>query len=298
MIRWLCVILLVVAGSAQAGPVAFIADLNGRYGSIDYHPRVAEAVAAIIALEPEAVVIAGDMIAGQASPPLADDRLGAMWDSFNRVVHEPLREAGIRVLAVPGNHDASIYPAYTHERAAYERYWTPHRPENLAAQSRFPWYYSVALETVLVVGLDVTATGAISAEQESFLEEQRRAAASANKALLVVTHLPLYPVAVGREKETFTSKTEPLPGEIWTSGHHHAFYAGVTPAGGVQLSLPPLGGNRRAWLGTSERGPFGFTRVGPNGEIMLHPWPGFIAADPGWGPESIETLIRKKPLDQ
>ncbi len=297
MNKWAFVVLLIVAGFAQAGPVAFIADLNGRYGSVDYHPRIAEAVAAIIALEPEAVVIAGDMIAGQASPPLTDDRLGALLGSLNRLIHEPLREAGIQVLAVPGNHDASIYPAYAHERAAYESYWMPHRPENLAAQSRFPWYYAVELATGLLVGLDVTATGAISAEQESFLEEQRRAAASANKALLVVTHLPLYPVAVGREKGTFTSKIEPMPGEIWTSGHHHAFYAGVTPAGGVQLSLPPLGGNRRAWLGTSERGPFGFTRVGPNGEIMLHPWPGFIAADPGLGPESIEALSRQKPLD-
>ncbi len=297
MNKWSFAILLVFTGFVQAGPVAFIADLNGRYGSIEYHPRVAEAVASIIALEPEAVVIAGDMIAGQVSPPLDDDRLRAMWESFNRVIHEPLRKAGIKVLAVPGNHDASIYPAYEHERAAYERYWMPHRPDGLAEQSKFPWYYAVELTARLVVGLDVTSTGAISAAQESFLEEQRRVAASAQKALIVVTHLPLYPVAVGREKETFTSNIAPMPGETWISGHHHAFYAGVTPAGGVQLSLPPLGGNRRAWLGTSQRGPFGFARFQSDDQIIFHAWPGFTGKQSGLGPESIEPLRRQKSLD-
>ena len=97
-----------------------IADLNGRYGSAEYHARIAEAIEAIIALEPEAVVIAGDMIAGQVKPALSNERIAAMWENFEQVVYRPLKEKGIEVLAVPGNHDASIYPAYSHERQAYD----------------------------------------------------------------------------------------------------------------------------------------------------------------------------------
>ena len=292
VIKCFLALALYCAMLAQAGTLALVADLNGRYGSTDYHPRIGEAVAAIIKLQPEAVVIAGDMIAGQVKPPLAHTRLDAMWASFERLVHRPLRAAGIRVLAVPGNHDASIYPAYAGERRAYDEYWRPYKPDGLSEGSNFPWYYGVELTSATLVGLDVTAPADLSPEQVEFLRRQREAAVAADRKLVVVTHLPRYPVAVGRERETFTGNPTPLPGEVWISGHHHAFYAGLTPDGGLQLSLPPLGGNRRAWLGSSDRGPFGFVTLTPDGTIALHADPSYEAATAGVGPAEIGMLKR------
>lgn len=292
MTRWLLALFLLTSSLANAGPLALIADLNGRYGSVDYHSRVSEAVAAIIALEPEAVVIAGDMIAGQANPPLTGPQLTEMWASFDRLIYEPLHRHGIQVLAVPGNHDASVYPAYSHERRAYANYWNSRVPGQLLGDSRFPWYYAVELEAGILVGLDVTAPEPLSPEQEEFLAHHRKAAVASKKTLLVVTHLPKYPVANGREREVFTSTTDPSHGEVWIAGHHHAFYLGVTPGGGLQLSLPPLGGNLRTWLGGNRQGPFGFVSFAPGSLVALHAWPGFDSLTPQDGPESIGALHR------
>lgn len=290
--KWLSGLCLCLAAWAHAGPPVFLADLNGRYGSAEYHGRIAEAIAAIIALEPEAVVIAGDMIAGQASPPLSEARIAAMWDNFERAIYQPLKQQGIDVLAVPGNHDASAYPAYSHERQAYERFWRERAPEGVSEDSRFPWYYSVALGAGRFVGLDVTAPGSLSKQQELFLAHHREAANAEGELLLVTSHLPLYPVAIGRESETFSSSLQPEPGEIWVSGHHHAFYAGVDSGGGLLLSLPPLGGNRRAWIGGEKRSPFGFVSLSGDGSPLLYAWPGWEATSPAIGPRQIGQLRR------
>lgn len=269
-----------------------IADLNGRYGSTEYHARVAEAVAAIIALEPEAVVIAGDMIAGQAKPALSDEHIAAMWASFDQVVYQPLKAEGIEVLAVPGNHDASIYAAYSHERQAYERFWRSRAPAGISEGSQFPWYYNVTLDAGRFVGLDVTAPGALSDEQERFLEQHREAAKSDDQRLLIASHLPLYPLAVGRNAQIFSSSLQPEPGEIWVSGHHHVFYAGVDAGGGLMLGLPPLGGNRRAWIGGEERSPFGFVSLSDDGTPSLYAWPGLGPEATAIGPSELGALRR------
>ena len=142
MTRWL-LLLCCLAFQAAAAPTVLIADLNGRYGSTSYHDRVNAMIEAIIALQPEAVIIAGDMVAGQVSPPLPDAPIDAMWQAFDKTVYQPLTEAGVAVLPVPGNHDASIYRAYSSERQAYGRYWAERVPSKLSADSRFPWYYAL-----------------------------------------------------------------------------------------------------------------------------------------------------------
>ena len=292
MSRWLAGLCLCLAAWAHAGPPVFIADLNGRYGSAEYHPRIAEAVAAIVAQDPEAVVIAGDMVAGQARPALSEDAIAAMWRNFEQVVYQPLIEHGIAVLAVPGNHDASIYPAYRQEREAYEHFWRERAPAGISADSRFPWYYSVTLDSGRFVGLDVTAPGALSDEQERFLAKHREAAKAADERLLIASHLPLYPIAVGRDAQVFSTRLQPGPGETWVSGHHHAFYAGVDAGGGLLLGLPPLGGNQRAWIGGDERSPFGFVSLADDGKPVLYPWPGLTPAATAIGPDRIGPLRR------
>lgn len=293
MSKWLIALLLLCTAATRAGPPVFIADLNGRYGSVEYHKRVPEAVAAIIALKPEAVIIAGDMIAGQVRPPLTEAQIAALWQAFDETIYQPLSQNSISVLAVPGNHDASIYPAFSRERQGYEQFWRQRPPAlGLSPGSRYPWYYGAKLEEVDFVGLDVTVPGALSSEQESFLAERREAARSAGRPLLVATHLPLYPVAVGRHQEVFGSRLAPEPGELWVAGHHHAYYAGITPGGGIQLSLPPLGGNRRTWLGSTKQSPFGFVSTDRDGTPLLFAWPGYEPTGLQLGPSAIGDLRR------
>ena len=52
-----------------------------------------------------------------------------MWTEFHRTVTEPLAAAGIPFAITPGNHDASAYPNFAHERAAYRVAWADHRPD-------------------------------------------------------------------------------------------------------------------------------------------------------------------------
>lgn len=289
MINWVAPLLLLLSVSAHAEPLVFMADLNGRYGSVDYHPRITEAVSKAIEMRPAAVVIAGDMIAGQARPPLKAAQLQRMWASFDRTVHRPLRDAGIPVLAVPGNHDASIYPSFALERDEFESYWQRYEPGALHGDSNFPWYFALDAGAFRLVGLDVTAPGPLPAAQETFLQQQRVAAQNEQQTLVVITHLPRYPLAEGRETETFEASS-PGIGEIWVSGHHHAFFDGVTSAGVRHIGVPALGGNRRFWLGTHQKSPFGFVTIAADGATELRPWPGYTASSKHLGPKNIGPL--------
>ena len=53
------------AAKRSALRVGLISDLNSSYGSISYIPSVHQGVERLIALQPDLVVCAGDMVAGQ-----------------------------------------------------------------------------------------------------------------------------------------------------------------------------------------------------------------------------------------
>jgi hypothetical protein len=96
MHRLACLLLVLFSQTLAAQEIAFIADLNGRYGSTSYDPRVSAAIAAIVDLRPDMVLSAGDMVAGQKQPRLDSDRLDRMWQAFNHTVADPLLKAGVR----------------------------------------------------------------------------------------------------------------------------------------------------------------------------------------------------------
>ena len=276
---------------ATADTLAFISDLNGRYGSTEYHRRVGEAVEAIIAQDPALVIIGGDMIAGQATPLLGEAAVEAMWQSFDKTVYQPLKAAGIPVAATAGNHDASAYPAFAAERNAYARYWAARPPvDSYSAGSNFPWYFGIDLDGMSVAVLDVTTTAELDPAQQAFLSQRREQAKARNARLIVITHLPLHPVGQGRETEIFTLPGEGQPGETWVSGHHHVYYPGAISNGAYYLALPALGGNSRRWIGSAQRSPFGYVSLTPAGSIALHSWPGFQASSPLPLPTTIGKL--------
>ena len=291
--------LLSFSATLQAGSFVVIADLNGRYGSTGYHPRVSHAIASIIQLDPDFVIIAGDMIAAQRVPPLPDIALDAMWAGFESTIARPLAEAGIPLVATAGNHDASVYATFKEDRQAFERYWLGKPvPTYVLPDSNYPWHYAAGFEDTLVISLYGTAPGRLASEQQAFAQAMLEQHGSGYSSIIVTTHLPIYPVANGREREVLSPSslrgvTEGKQVNWYVSGHHHAFYPGRVHGkldGTVHLASPALGGNRRSWLGTQVKSPFGFVAIAKDNTVSLHSAPGFEPATPASMPLSIRQL--------
>ena len=86
--------------------IGAISDLNSSYGSTSYIESVHKGIRQLIALQPDLIVCAGDMVAGQKRG-LTDDQLDAMWSGFNESIVQPLQIERIPLLPALGNHDAS-----------------------------------------------------------------------------------------------------------------------------------------------------------------------------------------------
>jgi len=284
-VRYLACLLLVLFSQALAADtVAFIADLNGRYGSTAYDPRVGSAVEAIVGLRPDLVISAGDMVAGQKQPWLDRDRLQLMWHSFNNTVTDPLLKAGIPLAVTPGNHDGSAFPEFALEREQFEAQWSARMPElEILPGSEWPRRYAARMGTLLLLTLDGTRTGRLPDDERLFVAEMLQRYGASAGATIVFSHLPMWPLTRGREREIIDDPE--LLGllhrygvDVYVSGHHHAFYVGTDKAGMVHLGVGALGGNARAFSGAVRRQPFSFallTLEGGEMRISSRAAPGF-----------------------
>lgn len=261
--------LLFPSGSAVAGEetrIAVISDINGRYGTAKYHARVAAAVTHIIGLNPDLVISTGDMVAGQQpNPRLTTAELEGMWRSFHATVRQPLQQAGIPLVMTPGNHDASAYPGFELERAAYIRYHTDFPPALMPEISgHFPFHYALEHKGILLVSLDATTRGKLGNNQLPWLTKLLRSAEE-YRAIVLFGHLPLQPVAIGRELDIISDpKLEALLSEgkatAYLSGHHHVYYPGHR-LGMDMLSVGNLGGNERRLVGSNMTTGFSFVML-------------------------------------
>lgn len=184
-----------------------------------------------------------------------------MWDAFHRTVTAPLEAAGIPLAVTPGNHDASAYGGFERERRLYAETWAAHRPDlDYVREDGYPFAYAFDLGGVRFASLDATTVGALSPDQKGWLADVMR---TAGPTRVVFSHLPLWPVAVGRETEIIGDRgLADLFGEVGIdlhlSGHHHAYYPGAS--GGVAyVAQACLGAGSRALIGTEERTEPGFT---------------------------------------
>jgi hypothetical protein len=237
---------------AKASPsfrFSVISDLNQGYGSTKYGRDVHEAINALTErFSPGLVLITGDMVAGQKAGVNAP----AMWRAFHSAVTQPLERARIVVAPTPGNHDAS--PSFVNERAEYVRQWSAHRGSlEFIDDSHYPLRYSFAFQGAFFLSLDAAGVGPLSNEQRDWVEHQL---AQANDYAVKVAfgHLPLYPIAHGREREIINdAKLEGLfehyGVELYASGHQHAYYPGAA-RGMRHLSMPCLGDGSRSLIGT------------------------------------------------
>ena len=263
---------LVAPLAAEPLRVVVISDLNGSYGSTSYAPRIDKAINRVIELRPDLVISTGDMVAGQRRPHLSRKQVRAMWSSFHRVVSDRLAAAGIPFAVTPGNHDASAYNGFKHEREIYRDEWLPRKPDlNYLDDKDYPFFYAFEINGVRFVSLDATVLGPLRGDQLQRLERVAKGAGT----VVTFSHLPQWPFAVNREREiigdhALESLYQRTGVDMHLSGHHHAYYPGEKN-NILYVSQACLGGGSRKLIGDRHRSAHSFTvvDVDDNGEISL-----------------------------
>ena len=219
-----------------------MSDLNGVYGSTDYDPEIDKTIALIPFWNPDLVLCSGDMIAGQ-DLTLTPDQINAMWSAFDEHVAAPLRTAGLPYGFTIGNHDASgalglnDSPLFQQERDLASAYWQApeHNPGvEFVDRFEFPFYYTFRRDDVFFLSWDGSSSR-IPADKLAWVEESLASeAAQTAKVRILIGHLPLYAVAVGRDQpgevmdnaDQLRALLEKYNVHTYISGHHHAYYPG------------------------------------------------------------------------
>jgi hypothetical protein len=223
--------------------VVVFGDFNGPYGSLTYPAPVERVVAAITDVwQPDLVLLPGDLVAGQ-SRALPDDRFADMWEAFDGTVAGPLRAAGIPYVATMGNHDASSLRgpagafAFARERAAAASYWS--RPEHwqglqlIDAEAR-PFTYAVRHGPLFVAVIDASSQLVDDAQRTWLARALAAPEASEAELRIVMGHLPLVGIAVGRDRPgevllgAASLRDLLLAGSVdaYVSGHQAAYFPG------------------------------------------------------------------------
>ncbi|MFM7423738.1 MAG: metallophosphoesterase family protein [Elainella sp.] len=236
----------VLAGRSLYNPprgnvrLAVISDLNSAYGSTDYEPEVDSGINLLPFWQPDLVLCSGDMVAGQ-KPSLTPAQIQAMWAGFDQHVAAPLRQYGLPFGFTVGNHDASSAQAinggflFQQERDLASQYWN--RPEHnpgvqFVDRYQFPFYYSFAAQDIFFLVWDGSSSR-IPADQLAWVEQALSSpAARQAKLRILIGHLPLYGVAVGRDEpgevmdnaDSLRALLEKYSVHTYISGHHHAYY--------------------------------------------------------------------------
>jgi hypothetical protein len=256
------------AAAGSVGPsrgswrLGLISDLNASYGSTTYVGEVARGVTLLQRLRPDLVICAGDMVAGQKLS-LGDGQLDAMWAAFARKVLEPLREQGVPFGPVIGNHDGSASRSggrtvFERERQRARRFWQARRSAlglTLLEGSDFPFHYSFRQGEAVVVVIDASAAQLQPSTLPWLERELRRPEARAARLRLVVGHLPLQGVALGRDRPGevlhdaagLRQLLERQRVHLYISGHHHAYFPGRSGSLDL-LSLGAMGSGPRRLL--------------------------------------------------
>lgn len=248
--------------------ILVISDLNSAYGSTDYESQVVKSVQMIPDWQPNLIVCGGDMVAGQYSS-LTKPEIEAMWAGFDRYIGAPIRATKIPYVFTMGNHDASGALSvgskflFGQERELAAAYWNDPKHNsgvNFVDRGGFPFYYTTLQNDIFYLVWDAS-TGRIPKDQLAWAEKALASdVAQTAKMRIAIGHLPLYAVAVGRNKtgeiladnEKLRSLLEKYNVSTYISGHDHAYY----PAHKGKLELlhtGALGSGPRPWLNSSLR---------------------------------------------
>lgn len=218
-----------------------ISDLNSQYGSTEYDPEVKQVIALITQWQPDLVLCGGDMIAGQQAS-LTESQIKSMWAAFDKQIALPLRNSQIPFGFTIGNHDGSgavknqafVFPR---ERELAQAYWQQHQFQlglDFVDRGNFPFYYSFQQNELFFLVWDAS-TSEISQQQQDWIQQSLSSpAAQQAKTRIAIGHLPLYPVAIAKNKPSeylaegtkLRSLLNQNQVDLYISGHHHAYYPG------------------------------------------------------------------------
>ena len=220
--------------------LAVISDLNGPYGSIDYDPEIDKAMSLMPFWQPDMVLCSGDMVAGQ-DLTLTEQRMREMWGGFDQHVAARLRAMNLPYGFTVGNHDASGALGvngqflFQTERDITQEYWQnpAHDPGvQFVDRNEFPFYYTFEQNDIFFLAWD-GSSDKIPAEKLAWVEQAlASSAAQQAKMRVLLGHLPLYAVAVGRNApaevmanpDDLRAMLEKYDVHTYISGHHHAYY--------------------------------------------------------------------------
>ncbi len=222
--------------------LAVISDLNAAYGSTDYDPEVDKGINLMPFWQPDMVVCSGDMIAGQKKS-LTESQIKAMWAAFDDHITAPLRKANLPFGFTIGNHDASSARGkegnfiFQQERDLASEYWNnpKHNPGiEFIDRNEFPFFYTFKHKDIFFMAWD-GSSHKIPPEKLAWVEKALASPeAQQAKMRILLSHLPLYAVAEGRNKfgavmanaDQLRSMLEKYNVHTYISGHQHAYYPG------------------------------------------------------------------------
>lgn len=237
------------------GDVRFVvfSDINGPYGSTDYDPEVAKAIALLPFWQPDMVLCSGDMVAGQ-DITLTPDQLKAMWAGFDQHVAEPLRQAQVPYGFTLGNHDASSAQGiggtflFQQERDVAAEYWLDpaHDPGvEWIDRTDYPFYFTFKYNNIFFLSWD-GSSNQIPPEKLAWVEQALASPdAQQAKMRILLGHLPLYAITIGRDEpgevmqnaDQLRAMLEKYHVHTHISGHDHGYF----PAHRGNLQLLHMG---------------------------------------------------------
>ena len=245
--------------------LAVISDLNSAYGSTDYRREVIEGITMLPDWQPDMVLCAGDMVAGQ-SISLSPSEIEAMWSAFDEKILDPIRSAGLPFALTIGNHDASSYQdngefIYILDRQETAKYWSGHQSDTdltFVEASGFPFYYSFKQNDIFYLTWDASSAN-VPAEQVAWADRALSSPEAQSARLrIVMGHLPLYAVSQRRDRPgEYLNQADELRlllerhnVHTYITGHHHAYFPGK--AGQVNmLHCGALGSGPKSLLATN-----------------------------------------------
>lgn len=239
--------------------IMVISDLNDSYGSVTYSEEVAQVIRRIGDIQPDIILCAGDMVAGQKAS-LTEEHLAEMWQAFHRDVLKPIDSLNIPFGFTMGNHDAS--PNYLKDRFAAGEFWNSHiESTNLTFVDRthYPFYFSYLKNNVFFISWDASAATVPSEVLDWMKGQLRSEVARKSRLRILLGHLPLYAIVADKNKEgeviADADRTLDFFKEngidLYISGHQHAYFPAHKK--GIQLfNTGCLGGGPRPILGHHE----------------------------------------------
>ncbi len=292
MARSAILILFLVSFAAFGSlKIAVMNDINGDAGSTIYGWKVTNAVNQIITINPDLVILPGDLVGGE-DPTLSQTQIQTMWASFDSIIFAPIHKMNIPVAPIPGNHDAGLM----RDRAEYKRFWTQTETSarlDFVDATHYPLYYSYTMKNVFFIAMDDVGIGGLSAPNEKqWIKDQLALdVAKTASARIVYGHVPLYsaldpvryrkPGGGGKfdevlSREQMLKNTSGTLEEILVNGnvsltifgHSHVFYPATIKHSDQAdkkplrvLFMPCIGAANRHLPGASARSPNGYALI-------------------------------------